>query len=242
MRTLYLFLVFVAFTCLASGVLLLKTGLPFSVKPNIGMYVVSLDGVEGARSENKGRLQSFLDSWRQTCGTRPKISVCPGMLHSARGYGLTMTYVKCLSRALSDGVDVAYFFEDDARLLSRDFCEESTRIRLLEKFPEDGFLFLLGCHQLKKLSTSVEKDAVFQPLTASYGTYSFAVPKRSLEPLLNGYLRDLSSGQKALSPDVSFYSTKLNGGGKIYICNPAISKHAAGFSNTWKKHRSEIIS
>jgi hypothetical protein len=51
------------------------------------MYVVSLDGVNGADSQNLGRMEGFRREWNEHCGEEMEFTWCPGVLDKRRGYG-----------------------------------------------------------------------------------------------------------------------------------------------------------
>lgn len=70
------------------------------------MYVVSLDGVEGADPRNEGRLRNMSADWNASCPNDPMDFVlCPGTNHPVRGRGLTISFTLCLDRAINDDAD-----------------------------------------------------------------------------------------------------------------------------------------
>lgn len=215
------------------------------------MYVISLDGVEGADPRNKGRLKHFIDDWTNLCGGQLPMEMewCPGYLDKRRGFGVTKGLVHCTEKAIKDGVPIAYFFEDDARLFDAKFCHNDHRTALWENAPADTYLLMLGGHNFVADNQNTINSR-FQPLQQSYGTYGFAVPQKNLKSLHDGYRRDIAPGkhfkngnvEEATSPDLTFYNFAKKNMKSIYACNPLYVKHVAGWSNTWKKARDEIAS
>lgn len=150
---------------------------------------------------------------------------------------------------------MAYFFEDDARLFESKFCDASHRASFWKQAPADTFLAILGGHNFKaseqtdpwSLPTSALPSGV-EPLSRSFGTYGFAVPRSNLQALHDGYQKDIATGgyilngkvEEAISPDICFYNFALQHQQTIYAASPLIVKHVAGWSNTWGKDRGEI--
>jgi hypothetical protein len=118
----------------------------------IGLYVATLQGVRGVAPENRKRYDDFLWSWND-CGRRQgeilNFSMVYGTSNPKRGYGVTITFVDALSKALFDNVDMAIFFEDDARPQDCSLAHQKLRGEILNGFPEDAFLVLLGGHNFR---------------------------------------------------------------------------------------------
>ena len=113
------------------------------------VYVISLQGVPGADAGNEGRFDKFVAHWKHECGESIQIQLCPGILDPRRGYGLTRTYVQCISKAIADRVVAATFLEDDARLFPnvKKFCSHGANGNMFEKqMPRDAFILMLGGH------------------------------------------------------------------------------------------------
>ena len=197
------------------------------------VYVVSLQGVNGANPKNEHRLDNFRDDWKRLCGVDANVSICPGTVSLKRGYGVTQTYVRCFQKAIDDGVMFPEFYEDDARFFTPDGCKP----REWTDLPTNTFLVMLGGHAWKYGSKGV---VGYRHSTFSYGTYGFMVPKTHLQPLIRGYQRDLQSGLSMLSPDISWYNIAKRVGKRIYALDPLMVQHIAGWSNTWGKERAKI--
>ena len=196
------------------------------------MYVVSLQGVKGAHSDNNGRLDKFKEKWKVVCGTSPKIHVCPGIVDKRRGYGLTKAYTKCLQVALDRGNEHPIFLEDDARLVNTDLCEEYN----WSNVPTDAFLVMLGGHDWK-YGTNVGN---YKRVKFSYGTYGFMVPKKNLKYLIKKWSEDLNANTEMISPDVSWHEHAKTVNKHVYAISPLLIWHSSGFSNTWNRNRPAI--
>lgn len=228
-----------------------------------GIFVISLQGSPSADKRNQGRLDAFKEKWAQSCGSAPQIHHCPGAYDVRRGYGLTKSWLLCLERAKAMDLEVTVIFEDDARLFERaeslSFCDAEKRRNLLwSGLPEDTFLAFLGGHSWKYSNTGEDtnttnsfpaKPVPFRETSFSYGTYGFAVPRQSLDLLLETIRGDIAHGfldengkrhLDFLSPEKSWYRTAHNLGKKIYAIHPLAVWHEGGFSNTWKKNRGTI--
>ncbi len=234
-------------------------------QPYDGIFVISLQGTPNADPHNEGRLDSFKSAWRKHCGTDPEINICPGVMDERRGYGLTKSWLNCLTVAQSLELEVTMIFEDDARLFdneaSLDFCDaEQRRRNVWDPLPKDTFIAFLGGHTwtykdpkqkelLASSSSSSSRPSQYLETTFSYGTYGFAVPRRSLDTLLNTIKSDLTNGfideggvrqAEFLSPEKSWYGKAREVGSKIYAIHPLAIWHEGGFSNTWKMDRGSI--
>jgi len=209
----------------------------------VGFYVVSLQGVNGSDPQNSERLDNFTRHWRDACGNRGiDFTVCPGMAHPKRGYGITQSFVNCFEKANLDNVSIAYFFEDDARLFNTSFCQPSFRTELHRKLPRDTYALLIGGHHwdVQKVQDIDTWNDGFVHVRTSYGAFGFALPHRSLAKAGGHFEKMLASNQKTLSPDISWYGHASQEKLKIYASNPLIVKHPPGYSNTWKLHRDGI--
>ena len=126
------------------------SSVPALLKPGKHIvYVVSLQGVPGANAANEGRFDAFVAHWKRECGDSIQIKLCPGNLDPRRGYGLTLTYVQCIGKAIADGVVAATFLEDDARLFPnvKKFCAKSENGNIFQDhMPRDAFILMLGGH------------------------------------------------------------------------------------------------
>merc|ERR1711957_116873 len=89
----------------------------------------------------------------------------------------------------------------------------------------------------------------FRETARSYGTYGFAVPRRSLDLLLATIRSDIAHGfvdekgerhQTFLSPERSWYRTARDLKKKVYAIHPLTVWHEGGFSNTWHRRRGKI--
>jgi hypothetical protein len=104
--------------------------------------------------------------------------------------------------------------------------------------PQDTFLALVGGHRWW-YGNIIYKN--FIHILKSFGAYGFMVPRHNLKKLMIGFKRDLQSGHDTLSPDVMLYSHARNAQMRVYATRQLFVSHAAGYSNTWRKHRSAII-
>ena len=230
-----------------------------------GIFVISLQGTPNANPHNDGRLDNFKEAWRKSCGTDPEMHVCPGVIDEddRRGYGLTRSWFNCLQMARRMDLEVTVVFEDDARLFdskesSLNFCDAGKRQRNVWKdLPEDTFVAFLGGHTwtyadqgvVKKTERLGSQHSQYLETSFSYGTYGFAVPRRSLDTLLNTIKDDLAHGfidengvrqTEFLSPEKSWYRKAREVGEKIYAIHPLAVWHEGGYSNTWKMDRESI--
>ena len=203
--------------------------------PKVSFSVVSLSNVQGAPKENRLRLQAFLDHFKETCGPNIEFNVCPGNLDTRMGYGITKSFVQCLQHAYNDNVDIAYVFEDDARLLSNDFCDVDKRNRIWAQAPKDSYVMLLGGH---KWTAKASGDPSYRHITYSYGAYAFSLRRSEMPDLIEGWTQELRSGKSRLSPDVTWFGLAEKQEQKLYAVQPLMIKHPVGWSNTWKTNRS----
>ena len=225
------------------------------------IFVISLQGTPNADPHNEGRLDLFKEAWRTRCRSEPTITLCPGVMDERRGYGLTMSWRNCLKEARNMNLDVTIIFEDDARLFddktSLNFCDAGRRSsNVWSNLPRNTFIAFLGGHTW----TYANSNQIWQPLASSqlsrfvetkfsFGTYGFAVPRRSLDTLLETIEEDLALGSvdeegirqtEFLSPERSWYTKARHIGKRIYAIHPLAVWHEGGYSNTWKHDRESI--
>jgi len=227
-----------------------------------GIFVITLQGTPNADPHNEGRLDSFKEAWRKSCGTDPDIHVCPGVMDDRRGYGLTRSWFNCLQMARQMDLKVTMVFEDDARLFDKvsslNFCDAGKRHgKVWKDLPEDTFIAFLGGHtwtyadqdEKKQERLGSSQSPQYLETTFSYGTYGFAVPRQSLDTLLNTIKDDLAHGfinedgvrqTEFLSPEKSWYRKAREVGKRMYAIHPLAVWHEGGFSNTWKMDRESI--
>lgn len=230
------------------------------------IFVISMQGTPGVDARNEGRFDEFQSKWNASCNTsnnhtatpitHTNIVHCPGVYEPRRGYGLTLSWLLCLERAKDYDLDVTVIFEDDARLFDRSvdsFCDWKVRQKeYWQHLPKDAFLAFLGGHNWEYPSKTIENDVEtkYKELKLSFGTYAFAVPRDSLQSLLDTIKEDIVGGfrdengkhlhHNFLSPERSWYRAAERKGKKIYGVNPLVIWHEGGFSNTWKKDRGSI--
>ena len=224
-----------------------------------GFYVASLQGVPGAHSSNDHRLDQFIQHFQNIC---PDITfhICPGVNEKNRpGYGIAKTWAQCIDHALKqDDVDVAYFFEDDARFQEHlttaaanttQFCKPKFRERLWRAAPSDTYLLLFGGHHFSYGSghvfdgnPNVLGGGTFYEIDNSWGSYAWAVPGQlNLKSLKNGFLKDIHHGKivlskdgaEMISPDETKHKHGIAIGKRSYVLAPLMFVHPSGFSNTW---------
>ena len=101
----------------------------------------------GSGKQNDDRLTLFLEHWKDVCGTgnTPEFWVCPGVVATRRGYGITAANVACLHDLRSSGHEKALVFEDDVRLTDASLCARQAA-RTMGTAPPDALLLLLGGH------------------------------------------------------------------------------------------------
>jgi len=221
---------------------------------NDKIFVISLQGTPNADPHNEGRLDVFKNAWKMNCGgTVPKITHCPGVMDARRGYGLTLSLLNCFQVAKTMGLDVTMIFEDDARLFDREsslnFCSaEKRKSKVWAGLPEDAFIAFLGGHEWKYAEDPNDGDvggkggdmgiSRFVRTQFSYGAYGFAVPRQSLDQLLETIKEDLAHGfldengvrhTEFLSPVKSWYRRAALVNKKIYAVHPLAVWHEGEF-------------
>ena len=126
------------------------------------MYVMTLQGVDGADETNVGRYDQFQRHWSILCNQQQKhqnpeqihFQKCPGTLNpkkSPAGWGLSVAFLNCFRWALKhhkqwhidhnpanvsgleDDRIPFVFLEDDARLYNPNFCYSEYRNRIWKK-------------------------------------------------------------------------------------------------------------
>ena len=214
------------------------------------IFVVSLQGTPGSNERNKGRLDKFQKSIRDSCGDKAlHIIHCPGVIDDRRGYGVTVAHMICFNRAIEMDQEVSFFFEDDARPFSDKvdiFCDLVCGSRDFSMYgPEDSLLTFLGGHKWQTEATATYSNVLESHF--SYGTYAFAVPRRNLKllrlnaenDLVNGFVDDHNNYRHSdfLSPEKSWYRLAQKSKLKIYVTDPLLIWHEKGYSNTWKEER-----
>ena len=88
----------------------------------------------------------------------------------------------------------------------------------------------------------------YHEVTFSSGAYGFMVPRHNLKTLTEGYQSDLNQlssekwgcGEDCLGPDESWYKHSKQANKRIYIVDPLVVMHPAGWSNTWHKNRKGV--
>ncbi|KAL3940515.1 MAG: hypothetical protein SGBAC_004966 [Bacillariaceae sp.] len=151
---------------------------------NYLLYVVTLQGVEGAGDSNIGRYDNFKRHWNIVCHQDDQhqekfhFHTCPGHLGpkgTVKGYGLSLAYLDCFHWALrnhkewhrehnqhnptAEGIDndgiPFVFLEDDARLYNSNFCYSEYRNRIWQSLPQtNSTLLMLGGHTMAFDDTS----------------------------------------------------------------------------------------
>lgn len=206
------------------------------------IFVISLQGTPSSHESNSKRLQLFQEEWHAKCGDTFAIEHCPGVNDPRRGYGVTMSFVLCINKAISADQDISLFFEDDARLFNSDFCGLNMYNKYFECIPNDTFVALLGGHGWR---FGESRYPLYRETVFSVGAYGFAVPRNHLATLRNEFGNDLVYGYKgsvsSLSPDESWYLHAKKNKMKIYAMDPLVVWHEKGYSNTWKKDRRTIL-
>uniref|UniRef100_A0A7S4K0J3 Uncharacterized protein n=1 Tax=Odontella aurita TaxID=265563 RepID=A0A7S4K0J3_9STRA len=241
---------------------MMEQGTPVEAASDGGdrVYVVSMQGTPGVHASNQERLDDFLAKWKEKCGlTATKQTMfehCPGIHDPRRGYGLTISFLLCLQRAKDLGEKVAFVFEDDARLLDVTLCDKNSRAEYLSGLPDNVFLTFLGGHRFKypKNTTgsfSPLSPQPFRETSRSFGTYGFAVPQHSLDILIETIKDDLLYGQrkkddthlnhKYLTVEKNWYLSAQRHNLKMYAANPLLVWHQEGYSNTWKRNRTNYF-
>lgn len=211
---------------------------------NEGFYVISMDEKETSNS----RLAGFFKRWHQVCPDL-KFVHCPSKFHKVRGRGLHQGFIDCFKRARADGVEVAWFFEDDAGLFDRDiaqgahkqgFCKSDYRSLLTTALPADALLALLGGHHVDCVHAArhVEGTSIsLQQLTMSAGSYAFGINgANNLQMLVHYFQKQLKANSHSLradglahrhqmNPDFSLHKAAVAFKKSVYITSPLMIDH-----------------
>ena len=213
-----------------------------------GLFVISLQGTRGAHKSNNNRLDIFKTKWEKACGPSflSQMEHCPGVLDSRRGYGVTKSNIRCLEKARGTNLEMIIILEDDARLFDRstvDFCQADRRNKAYwDSLPADAFIAFLGGHswQYPKSDPNATSQR-FREVSFNYGAYGYAVHRRNLELLIAEMEGWISQGSGSVHPELAMYKSARKYHLKNYAVDPLVVWHEAGFSNTWKKNRGDIM-
>jgi len=227
-----------------------EVSLAHNLDVSISFYVISLQGVPGAHANNAGRLDRFIRHFDDMCGQAIQFQVCPGVLDGRRGYGITRAFVRCLAQAQIDGSDLAFIFEDDARLFAEDgrsprFCDGDFQRAFFTRKPLDALVVMLGGHKWKYSAEAKAGGAHsdFKHVLWGLGAYAFAVSRQDMPILRSGWAQDLAQQgffspdfqEPALSPDISWYDHASKHGKRVFAFDPILALHMEGWSNTWNQ-------
>ena len=208
-------------------------------KPTDAIYVLTLQGVEGADEHNKHRLDEFMNHINTLdCTNGMNINVCPGIYkpHLQPGFGTTEAYIHCLDKIYKDGVQRAYIFEDDIRFFDRETCLEIKP--KLQASPQNTFLLLYGGHHWEyDMQTSQGK---YNAVKKAWGAYGWGIRRESIQPIKDGFYQELNSGTDIVSPEKSWQRTAIAQKKVIYATIPLLLEHPASWSNTWHGSRPKI--
>lgn len=215
------------------------------------LYVITLQGVEGADNTNDHRLDDFRRHWSILCGAEInniQIRRCPGKLNPPnvhRGYSLSLAYIDCIDQAMEENhlssEEPFIFLEDDARLFNSNFCHASYRKRLYDSVPANATLLMLGGHDMKVYDeTHIPNDPdlpILKRPEFGAGSYGFVIInqerleyfRRKLVKMTNRTL-DKRSMFTFKAIDRQFYLYPML---KSYMPIPWIVYHEGGlYSNT----------
>ncbi len=205
-------------------------------------FVVTLQGVEGAKARNTKRLDRFLAHFKDLCGGNV-IDIAPvrGKLDKRRGFGLTMAFVAALERAVSINAEFVYIFEDDVRLTNPLFCNATFRETIWKEVPSDAFAIILAAHDIHGSELIETPNFVYVELQKHYGSYAWAIRKENIHILLD-YWKNILYEQRtpSLSPDLDLSSRMFQAKYSLLMQSPALFTHPSGFSNTWNRERGAV--
>lgn len=202
-----------------------------------GFYVVTLQGVSGGSQANDNRLHIFQESLFQMCGERsPYFQARAGQLSARRGAGLTATFIDILREAKYKQQQVAYIFEDDARLLNTFFCEKHFRKTLWKEMPNDSFALLFAAHHLVSHFSIETEHFIFVDIQRSHGSYAWGIRQENFDTLISLWDGLLAGNNDTLSPDIDLSRAHKNL--TSYLLQvPQLAWHPPSFSNTWNVTR-----
>lgn len=202
-------------------------------------FVVTLQGVKGAKVHNAKRLDSFLEHFKDLCGENA-IELAPvrGTLDKRRGFGLTLAFVAALEHALSINAEFVYVFEDDVRLTNPLFCDAAFRESIWNEVPSDEFAIILAAHHTQEGDLIETPNFGYVELQKHWGSYAWAVQKGNIRTLLDYWKIILHERRMtSLSPDLDLSSRMFQSKYSLLLRSPALFTHPSGFSNTWNKER-----
>eukprot|EP00300_Choanocystis_sp_HF-7_P027160 c32231_g1_i1.p1 GENE.c32231_g1_i1~~c32231_g1_i1.p1 ORF type:complete len:288 (-),score=36.91 c32231_g1_i1:39-902(-) len=189
-------------------------------------YVISLP-------EDVDALNDFLNAWN-TVAPNLGMRHIPGIRSDVKGLGLTMAYLNGLDVAVADGVDVAFFFEDDARLFSSVRYPDDVN-ELLQNWPESSSVLLLGAHHLD--ADQPNHALKLTPVRKAYGTYAWAVRAKDIPSLRSVWSQSISVDKKKYGCDTAWW--KLWESRPAVVATPLLVDHPpGGRSTTFGKARS----
>ena len=202
-------------------------------------FVVTLQGVKGAKVHNAKRLDSFLAHFEDLCGENA-IELAPvrGTLDERRGFGLTLAFVAALEHALSINAEFVYVFEDDVRLTNPLFCDAAFREAIWNEVPSDEFAVILAAHHTQEGGLIETSNFGYVELQRHWGSYAWAVRNGNIKSLLDYWKITLHERRMtSLSPDLDLSSRMFQSKYSLLLRSPALFTHPSGFSNTWNKER-----
>jgi hypothetical protein len=205
---------------------------------NLKVYVISLQGVSGSHVSNNHRFDNFSLDLQRKCGHGVDIEFCPAIISTRRGYGTQKAFLNCFTKALSDQQNYSVFMEDDARLKTVDFCNDSYRDSIWAAAKRDVFMILLGGHHTQTIP--FQKKNKLSRAMYSHGSYGFMVRRENLKLLFEYYTWELSLNKPSFSPDTAFFKVAFSLRKSVQITTPSVVEHIAGFSNTWNRSRTHI--
>lgn len=166
-------------------------------------YVLTLGHTTSSTNEERARLSGFLATWGQRCSAAgedpPHFHLCESLKHPVRGMGVAISQLRCVSRAIKEQQDSAFFFEDDAVPLDSTMCDPRLSRQLLHRAPNNTQLVLLGGHKFKRGDDQQNSKPVlglgnisFQRVGWAYGGYGLWLPGPRLLTLRDALLNQLS--------------------------------------------------
>lgn len=205
----------------------------------VGIYVLTLQGVAGADKHNEHRLDTFLAHIQSLgCFQDVHINICKGIYKSdlQPGYGTTQAYIACLDHIREDGITEAHIFEDDVRFYDYESC-----LGLREKLhsaPKDTLLVMYGGHDWKYDMT---KSVVgYNGVERAWGAYGWGIRKDAIRLVQDGFRKELVLGSAYISPENSWTKVAKESGRTIYAAEPLLVEHPASWSNTWRTSRRKV--